>query len=171
MSSVRLYNAAKEAGCEFCITEFVRYECLVKPRSSRNSNDEILIGRLTKEQKLGAFASHACTIADLQDVELLERRKVLGKGELSSIAFAMKIMQAVITDDQKARRLAADVGHQLVQTTPHLFSWLIFTDRLGDSDTTLVIQQHEEMGQNLKPHLEKAYELALMCKLNGQQRA
>lgn len=34
-------------------------------------------------------------------VEALENRKKLGKGELSSSAFAMKIGQAVITDDQK----------------------------------------------------------------------
>lgn len=30
--AVTLHAAAKEARCEFCITSFVRYECLHKPR-------------------------------------------------------------------------------------------------------------------------------------------
>jgi predicted nucleic acid-binding protein len=90
----------------------------------------------------------------------------LGKGELSAIAFAMKIRQAVITDDQKARRLAEDLGHAITQTTPHLFSWLIFKGRLGDSDKDLVIEQHVAMGRPLAPHFLNAYELALQCKLN-----
>ena len=170
LSSVRLYNASKEASCDFCITDFVRYECLVKPRTTPNAAEQALIGRLTREQSRGAFKAHACSIDDLQVVELLERRKKLGKGELSSIAFAMKIRQAVITDDQKARKLAEAAGHPLVQTTPHLFSWLIFTGRLGDSDKALVIQQHEEMDQDLTPHFERAYEMALVCKLNQQSR-
>lgn len=32
LSSSRLHAAAKEARCEFCITSFVRYECLSKLR-------------------------------------------------------------------------------------------------------------------------------------------
>lgn len=170
LSSQRLYSAAKEARCDFCITEFVRYECLVKPRKAPSAVDDQLIKRLTTEQGRGAFRAHACSIDDLQAIELLEKRRRLGKGELSSIAFAMKIRQAVITDDQKARKLASDAGHALVQTTPHLFSWLMFTGKLGDSDKALVIQQHEEMDQDLAPHFEKAYAMALECKLNSVPR-
>lgn len=171
LSSRRLYSAAKEARCDFCITEFVRYECLVKPRTAPSAADTTLVNRLTEEQGRGAFKAHACSIDDLQAVELLERRKRLGKGELSSIAFAMKIRQAVITDDQKARKLASDAGHDLVQTTPHLFSWLLFTGRLGDADKEVVIQQHEEMNQDLTSHLERAYVMALECKLNSVPRS
>ena len=97
-------------------------------------------------------------------------RKRLGKGELSSIAFAMKIGHAVITNDQKARKLAAAVGRVLVQTTSHLFSWLMFTGKLGDSDKALVIQQHEEMELDLATHFEQAYTLALKCKINSVPR-
>lgn len=171
LSSLRLYSAAKEARCDFCITEFVRYECLVKPRTAPSAADNTLVNRLKVEQRRGAFQAHACSIDDLQAVELLERRKRLGKGELSSIAFAMKIRQAVITDDQKARKLASDAGHGLVQTTPHLFSWLLFTGKLGDADKAVVIQQHEEMDQDLTPHLERAYVMALECKLNSVPRS
>lgn len=169
LSSAKLHAAAKEARCEFCITSFVRYECLHKPRKVTPTAAEAeLMRRLTQEQGRGGFAAHSCGISDLQAIKLLESRKRLGKGELSSIAFAMKIGQAVITDDMKARRLAENSGHPHIQTTPHLFSWLIFKGRLGDSDKGIVIAQHKAMDRPLEPHFETAYEMALQCRLNAQ---
>ena len=167
LSSPRLHAAAKEAKCEFCITSFVRYECLTKPRKSPTAAETELMRRLGHEQSRGGFATHSCDIGDLQAIKILESRKRLGKGELSSIAFAMKIGQAVITDDRKARKLAEDSGHPLAQTTPHLFSWLIFKGRLGDSDKATVIEQHRSMDRPLAPHFETAYEMALQCRLNA----
>lgn len=168
LSSATLYSAAKEARCEFCITSFVRYECMNKPRMKTPTAAETeLIRRLAEEQTRGGFAAHSCDIGDLQAIKLLESRKRLGKGELSSIAFAMKIGQAVITDDMKARKLAEDSGHAHIQTTPHLFSWLIFKGRLGDSDKGTVIAQHRAMDRPLAPHFETAYEIALQCRLNA----
>jgi len=169
LSSARLHSAAKEARCEFCVTSFVRYECLTKPRKEPTPAEAELMRRLTQEQARGGIAAHSCDIGDLQAIKLLESRKKLGKGELSSIAFAMKINQAVITDDMKARKLAEDSGHALTQTTPHLFSWLIFKGRLGDSDKPIVIAQHQSMERPLAPHFEKAYEMALQCRLNSAQ--
>lgn len=168
LSSALLHAAAKEAHCEFCVTGFVRYECLVKPRKATTPAETELIRRLAHEQGRGGFAAHSCDIGDLQAVKILQGRERLGKGELSSIAFAMKIGQAVITDDQKARRLAEDAGHALTQTTPHLFAWLIFKGRLGDSDKTTVIAQHEAMERPLTPHFQTAYEMALQCRLNAK---
>jgi hypothetical protein len=168
LSSARLHSAAREARCEFCITSFVRYECLTKPRKKEVTAAETeLMRRLAQEQGRGGFAAHSCDIGDLQAIKILEGRKRLGKGELSSIAFAMKIGQAVITNDMKARKLAEDSGHSFTQTTPHLFSWLIFKGRLGDSDKATVIEQHRAMGRPLAPHFETAYELALQCRLNS----
>ena len=168
LSSTALHSAAKEARCEFCVTSFVRYECLHKQRKGSPTTAELeLMRRLTHEQGRGGFAAYSCDIGDLQAIRLLESRKRLGKGELSSIAFAMKIGQAVITDDKKARKLAEDSGHAHVQTTPHLFSWLIFNRRLGDSDKERVIEQHKEMDRPLAPHFENAYEMALQCRLNA----
>jgi hypothetical protein len=126
-----------------------------------------LIRRLKKEQSLGGFAAHSCDIGDLQAIKLLESRKRLGKGELSTIAFAMKTGQAVITDDKKARKLAQESGHSLAQTTPHLFAWLLFKGRLGDTDRVLIVAQHIAMGRPLAPHLETAYSMALQCRLNA----
>ncbi len=171
LSSTRLYSAAKEARCDFCITTFVSYECLLKPRKSINAAEQQLMDKLKKEQSNGAFKPQSCGIGDLQSIQVLESRKRLGKGELSSIAFAMKIGQAFITDDIKARKLAEDSGHKFTQTTPHLFAWLIFTNRLNDSDATTVISQHVDAGRQLKQHLEKANELALQCRLNNREPA
>lgn len=168
LSSVRLHAAAKEAHCEFCVTSFVRYECLTKPRRSSTPAETELMRRLTQEQARGGFATHSCDIGDLQAIKLLESRKKLGKGELSSIAFAMKIGQAIITDDMKALKLAENSGHALAQTTSHLFSWLIFKGRLGDSDKATVIAQHQSMERPLTPHFERAYEMALQCRLNSK---
>lgn len=169
LSSARLHAAAKEARCEFCITSFVFYECVKKKRKNVPTPAETeLLRRLDQEQSRGGFAAHSCGIGDLQAIEILESRNRLGKGELSSIAFAMKIGQAVITDDMKARRLAEDSGHALTQTTPHLFSWLIFKGRLGDSDKATVIAQHEAMERPLAPHFQTAYEIALQCRLNSR---
>jgi hypothetical protein len=172
LSSVRLHATAKEARCEFCITTFVRYECLLKPRKKSKSAAQMeLMRRLISEQSNGGFAAHSCDIGDLQAIKLLESRRRLGKGELSSIAFAMKIGHAVITDDRKARKLAEESGHSLTQTTPHLFSWLIFSGRLADSDLSAVIAQHQAVGRPLKPHFEKAYEMALQCRVNAMPRS
>jgi hypothetical protein len=170
LSSTRLRSAAKEARCDFCITSFVQYECMVKPRTAPTQADLELRRRLHAEQRGGAFQAHSCAIGDLQNVRVLAERKRLGMGEISSIAFAMKIGQAVLTDDQKARKLAADAHHGLVQTTPHLFSWLLFTRKLGDSDVPLVVSQHSASGGELAAHLERAYAMALQCLLNARPR-
>lgn len=166
LSSRRLYVAAQEAKCEFCITGFVFYECLVKPRSSPTDADLELRERLERERKRGKFASHSCSIDDLQAIADLENRRRLGKGELSSIAFASKIRQAFITDDLKARALSESVADSITQTTPHLHSWLIFNNTLTDADHQEVLSQHTEMGGSLATHLDNAYQMALQCKLN-----
>lgn len=168
LSSKLLYAAAKGVRCDFCITSFVQYECLVKKRNSLTAAAQELIDRLRAEQKCGAFQAHSCGISDLQAIQVLESRKRLGKGELSAIAFAMRIGHAVITDDMKARKLAHQSGHALTQTTAHLFSWLVFTGRLGDSDKDVVISQHQAMEQDLGPHFERAFAMALLCKHNAK---
>lgn len=170
LSSPRLNAAAKEARCDFCMTTFVQYECLIKPRKSISPSEQKLMDRLKAERSQGAFLSHSCSIEDLQEVELLEKRKNLGKGELSSIAFATKIRQGFITDDSKALKLAKESGHPYAQTTPHLFSWLIFTGRLGDGDKDIVIAQHIEAGRDIARHFQAAYEIALQCRLNSTCR-
>lgn len=166
LSSIRLNAAAKDARCDFCVTSFVQYECLIKTRKSTMENDQTLMDRLRAEQRRGAFQVHSSSIDDLQAIKILEQRKKLGKGELSSIAFAMKVRQGLLTDDKKALRLAKESGHLHAQTTPHLFSWLIFTGRLNDGDKDVVIAQHVEAGRHIARLLQNAYEIALQCRCN-----
>jgi predicted nucleic acid-binding protein len=113
------------------------------------------------EQRQGRFAVFSCDIDDLQTIVLLQNRQRLGKGELSSIAFAMKNRQAVLTDDQKAKKLASAAGHDLVQTTPHLFAWLVCKGVLDGKDKETVIAQHTQLDGILKSHLETAYNIAM----------
>lgn len=157
-----LYRAAVLANCHFVITHFVNYECLHKPRSNPLTPSDVeLRTRLVTEQTKGQFGAQSCDLDDLQTIVLLQNRQRLGRGELSSIAFAMRYGQAVLTDDQKARRLASQAGHAIVQTTPHLFSWLVFTGRLDHIDKGTVITEHTNLGSVLTKHLEEAYTIAL----------
>lgn len=168
LSSKLLYGAAREAGCEFCITTFVHYECLIKPRktASKGLEEQLLMDRLKAEQDRGRFKSHSCDIADLQQLATLAGRKRLGKGELSAVAFAMKINQAVLTDDQGARRFSASAGCRSTQTTPQLFGWLVFTGRLGHVDKSTIVEQHETTKGPLRKYLDDACDAALQCRLN-----
>ncbi len=169
LSSRLLYMTASSAGCSFCCTYFVYYECLHKPRKNPSKKDVELQDRFRNECRRGAFSSHHLDIEDLQDVMILENRKKLSKGELSSIAFAKKTRQAVLTDDQKARKLAEQVmDRQMVQTTPHLFGWLYFTNRLSDGDRAEIIAEHEKYNGRLAPYFEIMYREALRCRLMAQ---
>jgi len=166
LSSNILYYKAKAANCAFCITYFVNYECLYKPRKEKSGKDEELISRLKFAQAKRQFSAYELDIEDLQEVEILRRRKNLGKGELTSIAFAKKTNIAFLTDDQKARKLANSVlGQEQVQTTPHLLSWLTFKGDIGDSDKNDIKKEHHDMGQKLGPHLENGFCEAMRCRL------
>ena len=77
----------------------------------------------------------------------------------------MKIRQALLTDDQKARKLAAEAGHQMVQTTPHLLGWLVFIGHLGDEDKRVVVAEHCALDGILEKYFEEEYLLALQYRL------
>lgn len=170
LSSRRLTGAAKEAKCHFSATKFVYYEALHKPRSAPTKEDAELQNRLYRERESGLFGDCSLEIADLQEVEILENRMRLGKGELSSIAFAKKAGLAFMTDDQKARKLGGVViGNSFVQTTPHLFGWLFFGGGLSDADKNNVIQEHEKYSRPLRPYFEEMYNEALRCRLMARK--
>jgi hypothetical protein len=169
LSSRLFYSAARQAGCQFACTRFVRYECIHKPRTSIRTADEELKLRLERAHSAGDFQQYELDIADLQEVEILQNRKRLSLGELSSIAFAKKIGRAFMTDDQKARKLGClTLGNARVQTTPHLFGWLIFGGFLSDSDKVHVIQEHVGLDGILSRYLEETYLEALRCRLMAQ---
>jgi hypothetical protein len=159
-------SATKSARCQFAATAFVYYEALHKPRKAPTRKDLELQGRLRSERESGWFGDCSLDISDLQDVGILDKRMRSGKGELSSIAFAKKAGLAFMTDDQKARKLGRSViARDQVQTTPHLFGWLIFSGELTDSDKEPAIAEHEEYGGQLRPYFEATYHEALRCRL------
>lgn len=165
LSSLRLYAVARESGCSFCCTAFVSYECLHKPRNHETTQDTELKSRFRAEQQSGRIRAYSLDVADLQEVAVLEARKRLSKGELSSIVFARKTRQAFLTDDQKARRLSESVLEQsMTQTTPHLFGWLMFTCKLSDGDKDPIVIEHEKFNRPLRPHFEEMYIEALRCR-------
>ena len=178
LSSMILYKAAisDSAGCLFCCTSFVNYECLIKPRSNITQQEEQLKKRLISEKSKGKqFSDFHLSVEDLQDVEVLEKRKNLGKGELSSIVFAKKTNQPFLTDDKGARKLAEGLLESgQVQTTPHLCGWLFYTNILSDSDKNKIINEHSSFRTttrgNLTPFFEsmyqKAFEYQLMHRTN-----
>lgn len=168
LASLVLCAAAKSAHVSFCITEFVRYECLHKPSKVWPERPE-LQKRLRHEMESGALSSYPIEIEDLQDVAVLEARRKVSKGELSSIVFAKKSLQAFMTDDKKAANLARTIiPNDKVQSTPHLFAWLFFTARLQDSDKNTIVAELASLNRILDPHLEAAYQEALRCRLMAQ---
>ena len=92
----------RSSGCGFCLTSFVYYECLIKPRKKQETADQELQRRLIAAMEQKEIEPYSIDIADLQEVIVLENRKRVSKGELSSIAFAKKTRQAFLTDDQGA---------------------------------------------------------------------
>lgn len=170
LSSRILYSAARVSGVVFVCSGFVIYECLYKWRKVATHQDEELKSRLRVARLEPSFASHPLEIEDLQMISLLENRKRMGKGELSSIAFAVKTGQAFLTDDQKARKLVQELNTGFpIQTTPHLFAWLFFIMRLFDSDKDKIITEHAEMGRPLSKYFEEMYSEACRCRLMHSQ--
>ena len=127
-----------------------------------SQSDQALRERLTRERDLGNFAELHLTLDQLEDISLLEKRRKLGKGELSTIAVARNHRQAVLTDDQKARRLAEEFCERgMVQTTPHLLGWLFFTTELLDSDLKVIVNEHEQVDGPLAKYFDEMYRRAL----------
>lgn len=162
ISTQLLLTMSYSVGCHFCCTDFVYYECLYKPRTKVKPEDLALQELLRKEMKAGNFKNYHLDIEDLQEIEILQNRKNLGKGELSSIAFAKKTRQAFLTDDQGARKLAKGfLIHQKIQTTVHLLGWLFFESFLSDSDLQRIIDEHKEYNGKLEPYFIEIYKRAL----------
>jgi len=166
LSSPRFFTAALGAGVGFAVTQVVVYECLFKARKQTSVSERRLQDRLSAAMRAAHVIAFGLDVDDLQMIAVLENRKRLGKGELSSIAFAIKTRQAVLTDDQKARKLAQQVLPEPgVQTTPHLLGWLLFNNKLMDHEKDLIVREHVSLGRPLAEHLETAYLEACRCRL------
>lgn len=168
LSSKTLCTKALAAGCSFCITGFVKYELLDKPRKKIHDADVELKDRLRQAHTEGKFAVHTCTIDDLHAIRSLELRKALGKGELSSIAIAKRINLGFLSDDTKALKLSQNEQVVATQNVPHLLSWLMFSKGLSDGDASKIINEHVALNRSLKNQLQEAREHSLQCLRNTQ---
>jgi predicted nucleic acid-binding protein len=168
LSSRLLYQTAVGNSFNFCCTFFVHYECLHKPRTNNCPEDEELCKRLKGEMRVGKITIHHLALDDLNEIDILQKRKQLGKGELSSIAFSKRIQQAFLTDDQGARKLANEVlGEEFVQTTPQLFGYLIYNGSLMDSDKENIINEHKSLRRPLEEYFSRSYLIALELRLKN----
>jgi hypothetical protein len=166
LSSKILYSTSLAANCHFCCTGFVNYECLHKPRKKMSDQDKELRYRLKQAKIKKQFQTFHISINDLNDLEILNKRKKLSKGELSSMVFAKRIGKAFMTDDQAARKLACQcLQVEMIQTTPHLFGWLLYIGLLSDSDKDAIITEHESFKGNLTKYFDQIYIRALEYKL------
>ncbi len=170
LASKVFYHTAVAVGCDFCCTQFVVYECLYKRRSTPLTPQEHeLRERFRYERDRRAIVEYRIAIQDLQTVELLSNRMRISKGELSSIAFAVQIRQAFLSDDKGALKLALTaLDSVMVQTTSHLFGWLFYQNHLADHQKEQVISELEEHGRNMRSHYEDAYNRALELRLASQ---
>lgn len=168
LASRVLHSAARHCNVSLCFTQFVRYECLHKPGQVRPERQQ-LQERLKREIQNQRVKCCEIEIEDLQDVTILEQRKKLSKGELSSMIFARKTAQAFMTDDAKAAKLALSImAAEQIQSVPHLMSWLFFHGKLQDSDKDKIVDELRQYGRSLQPHLDNAHREALRCRLMSQ---
>lgn len=166
LSSNLIYTKAIDCKCDFSFTKFVEYECLFKERRTKMESDIEIQNRLRREMKKGKFQSHSLSIEDIQELQLLNARKKFGMGELSSIAFAKKINQSFLTDDQPARKFASNVlGTEKVQTTPQLVGYLFYTRAFIDGELEEIIREHRKFNRPLEVYFREVYSEALRIRL------
>jgi len=171
ISSPIIFQATVQAGCYFALTNYVTYECLYKKR--KRNYDNLLITKLKTEISSGRFKNCDISIDDLQELKILENRKKVGKGELSSIVFAKKTRQAFLTDDRKARSLGVEVlGNEYIQTTPHLVGFFFYKRYLVDAEYSVLIAEHKNSLKgawgDLSEFYLKAYNESMRIRLMEQ---
>lgn len=161
-SSEKFYNAIISEKFSFCYTSFVEYETLykhVKEMTKEVQNQRIKLRQETEKKR---FKCEHLSIDDLQEIKILEARRNLGKGELSSIAFAKKISQSFMTDDKGAKKMGEKIlGKQKVLTSPRVLGWLYFNRILIDSDHKDIISEHKNSGRNMADIYDEVYKEAI----------
>lgn len=171
LSSNIFHSAIISNGFSFCVTKFVEYEMLYKQSSVPSDAENTIKNRYKQEVAKGKYQCHSLSIEDLQEIEILESRKKLGRGELSIIAFAKKISQGIMTDDQAARKLGKSVlGKDKIQTTPQLLGWLFYQRILIDSELDQICSEHTSNKRPLEKFFREVYlesmRIKFMCTSN-----
>ena len=72
-----------------------------------------------------------------------------------------------MTDEKAARKFAEEKLQIKVETTPKLYGWLHYKNKLSDSDHSSIIKEHESFeSRPLTKFLIDAYEAACAYKCN-----
>lgn len=166
LSSPTFYSVLIDQKFDFACTDFIVHECLHKKRTEPTKEDSSIQNKFKLLLKTRKVVSHKLSIEDLQDDEILKYRKSLGKGELSSIAFAKKTRLSFHSDDQGARKIAEQIlGVKQVQTTPLLLGWLFYNNHLSDRDLEPIIKDHISAGRPLERFFREVHEESWRIKL------
>lgn len=168
LSSRTLSLAAARRNRNFVLVDYVRYECLDRPRSAASTVDLALMELLRGKLRRGEIGSVALSVDDLREVLRIESIRRLGRGEIAAMALARKMRVGFLTDDRAALRLAREaIPSTAAQTTPQLVGWLVFVGELGDSEVVVLIDEHDRaMGRSsLARYFQQTYETALQFRL------
>ncbi|MBN7766313.1 hypothetical protein [Pectobacterium brasiliense] len=167
LSARKLSNAAFTSGIHFVITPMVNYECLYKPRKEESQDKHELKNRLRSALKNKFISIQHCDLESLITVTRLAPKR-LSSGELSCIAMSYNCATiAVMTDEKLARRFAENKLSLNVETTPKLYGWLHYTNKLSDSDHKEIILEHEKFEKMpLTEFFNSAYETSLKYKVS-----
>jgi hypothetical protein len=166
--SSKTLSVAARGRCHFMLAEYVRYECLVKPRKTPNDQlQDRLREELISERY---FSAIPLTIEDLRDLAVtVGKVRRFHHGEFAALALARKLGNGFLTDDLAARRVGeSTIGLMRVRTTPHLVGWLVYQGHLTDGDIPTIIADNEALNTRygqLGKHIRKCYEHAMGLKL------
>ncbi len=173
LSSRTLTVAAKGQNRHFLLAEYVRYECLVKPRKPSESGRSLRT-KLREELALGRhFSAFSLAVDDLRElVASVGPIRRFHNGELAALALATKLGNGFLTDDRAARTLGENLlGASRVRTTPHLVGWLVYCRQLTDGDIPTIIADNAAFrGENgrLGGFIQKCYEHAMGLRLRNR---
>ena len=161
VGTATLFRTALRQRLSFVITNTVFYECFLKSRGKTPSTvHRKLRVRLRQHLQQGEVRQVDATIDDLQEVMSIARYRGvgtrLGYGEISCIAVARRLRQAVLTDNKRDFRAIGGLIDGLMQTTPRLLGWLYLEEQLTDGDVEEIMAEHNHCGGEMA----KAYELA-----------
>lgn len=169
--STKLYGISLEYFNSIVITDYVRYEALLKVWNGmkKKAFESELKKRLAKELKNNNIIVYNISVEELQDPQVLKDRKKFGKGEISCIVFAKNKNISFITDDQGARKYSKTIlGNNRVRTIPHLVGFLFFISLISDSDISEIIIDHKRFKSDIVEYIKTCYETSMKLKINSR---
>ncbi|KAA0593968.1 hypothetical protein J2848_004134 [Azospirillum lipoferum] len=175
LSSRTLSAAISRKGCHFVLAEYVRYECLGKPRTNLTEADAALCEKLKTEiTSSKQFSVHPLGVDDLRDlVATVGSPKRFHHGEVAALALSRKLGNGFLTDDYAARKVGENtLGQDRVRSTPLLVGWLVYDGQLTDGDIPVIVADNKAYRNKrgfLGSFIQKCYEHAMGLRLRDRK--